>query len=104
MGEREVDTTPEEQIDAALRLEALDLPPSPRIVGIDWEFYEDSSGDESLEIFVLLADETTDKEIENAPIHEIKRTIIDSLRDQKVKRFPYFTFERKSEHEPSEEN
>jgi hypothetical protein len=103
MVEREVDTTQEERINAALRLDALDLPSNPRIAGIDWEFYEDSSGDESLEIFVLLADDTTDKEIEKAPIHAIKRQIIESLREQKVTLFPYFTFRRESEHEPSEE-
>jgi hypothetical protein len=47
----------------------------------------------------VLEDGTTDQEIEQAPIHAIKRAIIGSLADHGVALFPYFFFERESEHE-----
>jgi len=86
-------------IEKALQLDALTLPPEPRITKIVWDSFEDSSNEESLEIYVLLDDKTTDREIEQAPIHAIKRAIIGSLTEHGVALFPYFYFERESEHE-----
>ncbi|NLS91870.1 MAG: hypothetical protein GXX96_06775 [Planctomycetaceae bacterium] len=88
-----------QSIDNALSLDSLNLPPIPRIVKIAWDWYEDSSNEESLEVFVVLDDATTDTQIERAPIHEIKRTIAGSLEKNGVRLFPYFYFERESEHE-----
>lgn len=88
-----------QRIDEALQVGGLELPPSPRITKIDWDSFEDSDGEESLEICVVLEDQTTDEEIEQAPIHAIKRAIIGSLAEHGVVLFPYFVFERESEHE-----
>jgi hypothetical protein len=95
-GQIMVDT---QAIDKALQLNELTLPPGLRITDIVWDWFEDSDGEQTLEIIVVLDDETTDREIEQAPIHEIKRAIIDSLAEQGVSFFPYFYFERESEHE-----
>lgn len=89
----------DERIDEALRLETLDLPKKPRIVGLEWAYYEDTQGEDSLKVTVILADSTTDSDILIAPIHEIKRAIMESLDRQGIELFPYFFFERPSERE-----
>jgi hypothetical protein len=81
-------------------LSELKLPAKPRIVKVDWGYYEESTGDETLEVHVVFEDRTTDAEISNAPIFEIKRGIMDRLEQCHVDLFPYFVFERESEHEP----
>ncbi|HEV3023571.1 MAG TPA: hypothetical protein VGX76_13950 [Pirellulales bacterium] len=91
--------TETKNIDEALRLDSLKLPPKPRIVKIEWDFYEDSMGEESLKILLLLDDSTTDKELKKAPVHAIKRAIRDSLTKHKIRLFPYFYFDRKGEYE-----
>ncbi len=91
-----------ETIDKALDLKQLErhgMPSSPRVVKVPWGSYLDSSGEQSLEIHVVLDDRTTDREIEQAPIHAIKGAIMDSLAEHGVPWFPYFFFERESEHE-----
>lgn len=88
-----------ERIDEALRLETLDLPKKPRIVGLEWTYYEDTQGEDSLKVTVVLDDATTDRDIETAPIVEIKRAIMDSLHQQGIELFPYFFFDRPSERE-----
>lgn len=90
-----------EEIRNALELRAIDLPDSPRIVKLDWDYYEDSSGDEGIEIEVVFDAGTTDDQILQAPIHEIKRRILDSLREHEVTLFPYFTFMREDEYDAS---
>jgi hypothetical protein len=86
------------QIEAALSLESLTLPPKPRVVDVKWDWYEDSEGETGLDIWVLLDDETTDREIETAPIHAIKDAIIESLERHRVAYFPYFSFARRQEY------
>lgn len=91
-----------DRINEAIRVESLDLPPKPRVVRLAWELDEDSSGDDALEILVLFDDQTTDEEIEKAPIQEIKWKIIERLERHNVKLFPpfpYFVFARESEQE-----
>jgi hypothetical protein len=86
-----------DRINQALQPESLGLPPGPRVVRVDWELDEDSSGEESLEILVLFDPRTTDDDIRAAPIHEIKWRIVESLRRHSVTQSPYFTFEREGE-------
>jgi hypothetical protein len=90
--------TEDERIDKALELKSLNLPAKPKIVKLEWEPYEDSLGDEALELFVLFSDSTTDEEIEHAPIHEIEKKIMDRLAAHGVGLFPYFWFLREREH------
>lgn len=72
-------TAQAKKIDKALELPSLRLPSNPRVVGIDWEPVEDSSGEESLELYVLFEDRATDLELQSAPINEIKKRIMDRL-------------------------
>lgn len=88
-----------ERIDEALRLDRLNLPPKPRVVRLEWEPYEDWDGEESLKVWVILDDATTDEEILKGPIREIKDEIIGSLRQQQVQLFPYIFFAGESEYQ-----
>lgn len=88
------------RVKKALSLDLLELPHGLKIAQIRWHPVEDSSGEESLEIDILLDNSTTDKEIETAPIHAIKTTIIESLDRNNVRLFPYFSFYRENEYEP----
>jgi hypothetical protein len=94
----------DQQIAEALHLSDLVLPASPRIVKLDWQRDEDSFGDESINIAVVLDNSTTYRELEKAPIHQIKGVIMDSLQRHGVVLFPYFYFEREEEYEPLGEN
>ena len=86
-------------IQDALNLASLDLPDSPRIVKLDWDYYEDTSGEEAIEVTVVFDRSTTDKEIATGPIYEMKGTILDSLRKHNVTLFPYFRYMREDEYE-----
>lgn len=86
------------RITQLLRLDALNLPASLNVSDVDWEIVEDSSGEDSLEIVVVVDDDTTDEQIRKAPIHEIKNRIAESLISGGIQYFPYILFERKSEH------
>ena len=86
-----------ERINQALQPDALDLPSIPRVVKVEWGLDEDSSGEESLDIVVLLDSDTTDDDIRAAPIQEIKWRIMENLRRHGVTQSPYFTFEREGE-------
>ena len=90
-------------IKKALDLRSLRLPRNPRVAWVDWEAVEDSSGEESLEVFVLFDDRTTDRELQSAPVNEIKSEMMKSLAEHGVELFPYFTFLRKREHLPGGE-
>ena len=84
-------------IDAALSMDELKLPAGLRVVRVEWQLYEDSSGDDALKVWVVLDDRTTDREIERAPILAVKTQIINSLRRHGVTLFPYFGYSRESE-------
>ena len=58
-----------ERIDEALRLDRLELPPKPKVKRLLWEPYEDWYGEESLKVWVILDDATTDDDIMKAPGH-----------------------------------
>lgn len=93
----------DDRICDALKLDSLCLPDSPRIVKLEWDFYEDSLGEESIEIDVVFDRSTTDQQIEEGPIHAIKGKIMESLAEHGVTLFPYFTFMREDEYENSRE-
>ena len=101
MAPETMSTQEERRIKSLLTLHSFDLPPL-KVVDYDCEIVEDSSGDVALEIVVVLDDSTTDEQIRHAPIHEIKNKIADRLIEEGVKYFPYISFERVSEYEPSE--
>lgn len=91
------DVTQAQQIRNALKLKDLELPEKPRIASLRWDYYEDSSGDDSLRIWVILADDTADDDITGEAVHAIKWAVRDRLESNGVHLFPYFTFARESD-------
>lgn len=73
----------------ALDLGKLRLPPSPPVSRIQWEDYEDSTGEPSLRLQVVLAENTDVSNISGDQIGELKAAIRDSLVAHGVLKFPY---------------
>jgi hypothetical protein len=67
----------------------LDLPTSPRVLGIEVENAIDASGDEALRIYVTIADGTRDKELTGEHILKLKGAIHDRLLAHGIDLFPY---------------
>lgn len=87
-------------IEEALDLQNLPLPPRPSVVEIRFHPYEDSAGEDSLEIIVLLNDETTDDDLTGENVMQITSSIRDSLIAKGIKLFPYVRLIKQSEYQP----
>lgn len=86
---------------------ALHLPDCPRVQRIVVEEFEDSTGDDSLNIYAILDDATTDADRNWAHLKPIDQEIRRVLRDAGEERFPYITagtkqeFDRRYSYDPS---
>jgi hypothetical protein len=86
------------RIQEALRLDALDLPPKPRVLAIEAEDYVDWTGDDALRVWVTIAEDTTDADVSNGrAIGQLKSAIRESVRAKGVTLFPYITLTKPSE-------
>jgi hypothetical protein len=83
----------------AVSLESLRLPASPRVAEIHVEETEDSTGDDALEVYVVLADDVTDEASTWEHVAPIEAAIREAIRDAGESRFPYFTFGKRSQYE-----
>jgi hypothetical protein len=88
----------------ALDMHRLKLPPSPPILAIEAEEYVDSSGDDSLRVWVVLPDEFDEETITGDEVLDIKSTIHQSLLSHGIDRFPYIFFIKLGEHEDQHES
>jgi len=91
------DAALKQRIDKALDLKKLKLPEKPHVVSLRWEYYEDASSEESLRIWVILADDTADEEITGEAVHAITWAIKDRLERDGVRLFPYISFALESD-------
>lgn len=92
------------KVRSALRLKSLDLPPKPRVLSIEAEDYVDWTGDEALRVWVTIAEDTTDEELQNGKATiQLNRAIHDSLLSKGITLFPYVTITKPSERYPSDE-
>ena len=91
--------TETERIDEALNLKDIELPSGTHVTRLKWESVEDSTGDESVEVWVLLDDNTKDEEIEGEWVQHVRMKILDNFRRAKVAWFPYVHFAREGEWE-----
>lgn len=92
------------KVRAALRLKSLDLPPKPCVLSIEAEDYVDWTGDEALRVWVTIAEDTTDEELQNGKAAiQLKNAIHDSLLSKGITLFPYITITKPSERYPSDE-
>jgi len=75
----------------------LPLPPKPKVVEIRVRPYVDHLGDDSLEVWIILAEGTTraDRNVQN--MRAIRRAISDALLAAGIEEFPYTHFGTRSE-------
>lgn len=76
----------------ALNKENLGLPPKPQVEAIESEPYEDTTGVDSLQVWVILSDSTSDDELTGENVMQISAAIRDSLLRNGVGLFPYVRF------------
>ena len=86
----------------ALALSDPPLPPSPPVEAIEAEFYEDSTGEESLEVWVILSDATRDEEITGERVMQIKSALRERLLSKGITLFPYIHFIKRSDFHPAD--
>lgn len=79
----------DEQTQKALDLKTLDLPPFPTVDRIEWEEYEDSTGEDSLRLLVVFGANTDVEKITGQQVGNLKRAIHDSLIAHGITKFPY---------------
>ncbi|MDA1014810.1 MAG: hypothetical protein O3A00_10210 [Planctomycetota bacterium] len=79
----------EEKTNEALDLLTLRLPPSPPVCRIEWQEYQDSTGEPSLRLQVVLAENTDVSKVSGEQVGELKAAIRESLVAHGVSKFPY---------------
>ncbi len=79
----------DERTNEALDLKTLKLPDLPPIDRIEWEEYEDSTGDDSLRLLVVFAKDTDVEKLTGQQVGDLKRAIRDSLIAHGISKFPY---------------
>ena len=90
-------------IDNTLKKEKLELPDRPVIEDIKADYIEDSSGEDSLEVWVILSDSTSDEELTGESVVQIKSAISESLLKSGVELFPYIRFSKRADYGSDEE-
>lgn len=79
----------DEQTRKALDLKTLKLPPFPPVARIEWEEYEDSTGDPALRLLVVFAEKTDIEKVTGQQVGDLKRAIRESLITHGITKFPY---------------
>ena len=87
------------ELQEVLSLRRLRFPDHPRVVDIKFEEYEDSSGENSLDIYVVLDDATPEAEWDWAHVQPVYETIRTALHEAGESRFPYFTIGTREQYE-----
>lgn len=91
--------TDEAEMKEVLDPKKLALPSRPLIEEIELEHYEDSSGEESLEIWVILDDSTKDEDLTGENVMQVKSAIREALLSNQVRLFPYIRFIVRAEYD-----
>ena len=81
--------TVDEKTNEALDLTTLKLPPFPPVSKIEWEEYEDSTGEPSLRLLVVFEANTDITKITGEQVGNLKRAIHESLLAHGITKFPY---------------
>lgn len=79
----------DEKTKEALDLKTLKLPPFPPVSKIEWEEFEDWTGEPSLRLLVIFAENTDVDKITGEQVGDMKRAIHDSLIAHGISKFPY---------------
>ena len=85
-----------------LDLKELDLPESPKIVGIDVEEFLDHDGDDALRVYLYLDESTRDSELKGEAMIAIRMAVQKKLFESGFKEYPYTQISKWSEFHPNE--
>ncbi len=86
-----------EQARTILDPKKLKLPARPPVVAIEVEDYVDWEGEDSLQVYVILGEDTTDDDITGEAVVDIKMAIHDALLAKGIQEFPYTIMAKRSE-------
>lgn len=81
----------------AVDLKQLQLPPGLKIVSIQAEDYTNWEGEPALRISVVIDEDTDVDHISGATVNDFKWAVRESLRRHGITLFPYFFFAKPSE-------
>jgi hypothetical protein len=81
----------QEELSEALSPQRLQLPSAPVVREVKISDYEDSTGEEALEIYLVLDPATRDEEREWVRLEPIYEKIRDGLRERGEVRYPYIS-------------
>lgn len=84
---------------AALALEDAPLPASPVVEAIEVEPYEDSTGVDSLQVWVVLSDATRDEDLTGERVMQLKSALSERLLSEGVHLFPYIRLVKRSDYQ-----
>jgi hypothetical protein len=87
----------DEQTLQALDFRSLSLPAEPAVVGVDVEDYVDSSGEDALRVWVILAEEVNLDQLSGDDVLALKAVIRRSLQDHHIDRYAYVYLIKASE-------
>jgi len=82
---------------SALEPAKLDLPASPRVLAIEVEIAEDTSGEEALSVYVILPNDVADDSLTGDNVLHLKRAIRSSLTKHGIGLFPYIHLRTQNE-------
>lgn len=88
-----------QELAEVLRLDKLELPQRPRVVDVKYEEYEDSTGDDSLQVYAILDDATPEEEWTWVQVEPIYDAIRSALRAAGEDRWAYFTVGTRQQYE-----
>jgi hypothetical protein len=77
------------QVKDLLDPKKLPFPPRPKVIDLKVDPYIDSLGDDALQIWVLLDEDTTEADRSVANLRAIRRAISDALLNADIDWFPY---------------
>ena len=81
----------------ALALDTLVLPAKPKILSIEPTDYIDHTGEEAIQVWVTIDEDTPDSELTGKARRQISMAIHDSLLARGVSLYPYLQFGKPSE-------
>lgn len=82
-----------------LSVKKLNLPDRPKVVDVKFNDYQDWTGDDSLEVWVILDDATRDEEMTGPGVTQIIDAIFAALQAARESRFPYVRFGTRTDYE-----
>lgn len=93
----------DEKIKKVLNPRNIQLPQRPFVEDIEPELYEDSGGEESLQVWVILSDSTQDEDLSGEHVMQIKSAVRERLLNEGYHLFPYIRLVKRAEYEPEED-